>query len=195
MSRLFTLERSTVLSAMAIALAVAMFPPAGNLRAEDAAKDEATAEQAAGDGASSPGFAEDLSNRAQDLRSADPGAKSEPEAQSAAQPDTPKSETADSPETPAPQTEAAETPSPAAPAQDASQAAEAKPGDVTPAAAKTAIFDQMTQQHIDFMLSKIPRGRFLKVEELASLVAWMASEECLYTTGAVFDISGGRATY
>jgi len=53
----------------------------------------------------------------------------------------------------------------------------------------------MTQQHIDFMLSKIPRGRFLKVDELASLVAWMASEECLYTTGAVFDISGGRATY
>ena len=66
---------------------------------------------------------------------------------------------------------------------------------VTPAAVKTAIFDQMTQQHIDFMLSKIPRARFLKVEELASLVAWMASEECLYTTGAVFDISGGRATY
>ncbi|WP_424627109.1 SDR family NAD(P)-dependent oxidoreductase [Bradyrhizobium sp. SYSU BS000235] len=66
---------------------------------------------------------------------------------------------------------------------------------VTPAAAKTAIFDQMTQQHIDFMLSKIPRGRFLKVDELASLVAWMSSEECLYTTGAVFDISGGRATY
>ncbi|MES2751108.1 MAG: SDR family NAD(P)-dependent oxidoreductase [Pseudomonadota bacterium] len=66
---------------------------------------------------------------------------------------------------------------------------------VTPAAAKTAIFDQMTQQHIDFMLSKIPRGRFLKVEELAALVAWMSSEECLYTTGAVFDISGGRATY
>ena len=66
---------------------------------------------------------------------------------------------------------------------------------VTPAAAKTAIFDQMTQQHIDFMLSKIPRARFLKVEELAALVAWMASEECLYTTGAVFDISGGRATY
>ena len=66
---------------------------------------------------------------------------------------------------------------------------------VTPAAAKTAIFDQMTQQHIDFMLAKIPRGRFLKIEELASMVAWMASEECLYTTGAVFDISGGRATY
>jgi 3-oxoacyl-[acyl-carrier protein] reductase len=66
---------------------------------------------------------------------------------------------------------------------------------VTPAAAKTAIFDQLTQQHIDFMLSKIPRGRFVKVEELASLVAWMASEECAFTTGAVFDISGGRATY
>jgi len=66
---------------------------------------------------------------------------------------------------------------------------------VTPAAAKTAIFDQITQQHIDFMLSKIPRGRFVKVEELASMVAWMASEECAFTTGAVFDISGGRATY
>ncbi|MGB3271789.1 MAG: SDR family NAD(P)-dependent oxidoreductase [Xanthobacteraceae bacterium] len=66
---------------------------------------------------------------------------------------------------------------------------------VTPAAAKTAIFDQMTQQHIDFMLSKIPRGRFVKVEELAAMVAWMASEECAFTTGAVFDISGGRATY
>jgi len=66
---------------------------------------------------------------------------------------------------------------------------------VTPAAAKTAIFDQMTQTHIDFMLSKIPRGRFVKVEELAAMVAWMASEECAFTTGAVFDISGGRATY
>lgn len=66
---------------------------------------------------------------------------------------------------------------------------------VTPAAAKTAIFDQITQQHIDFMLSKIPRQRFVKVEELASMVAWMASEECAFTTGAVFDISGGRATY
>jgi 3-oxoacyl-[acyl-carrier protein] reductase len=66
---------------------------------------------------------------------------------------------------------------------------------VTPAAAKTAIFDQLTQQHIDFMLSKIPRGRFVKVEELASMVAWIASEECAFTTGAVFDISGGRATY
>ena len=66
---------------------------------------------------------------------------------------------------------------------------------VTPAAAKTAIFDQMTQQHIDFVLSKIPRGRFVKVEELAAMVAWMASEECAFTTAAVFDISGGRATY
>ncbi|MBX3513783.1 MAG: SDR family oxidoreductase [Xanthobacteraceae bacterium] len=66
---------------------------------------------------------------------------------------------------------------------------------VTPAAAKTAIFDQLTQQHIDFMLSKIPRARFVLVEELASLVAWMASDENSFTTGAVFDISGGRATY
>ncbi|HEU0060873.1 MAG TPA: SDR family NAD(P)-dependent oxidoreductase [Hyphomicrobiaceae bacterium] len=66
---------------------------------------------------------------------------------------------------------------------------------VTPAAAKTAIFDQLTQQHIDFMLSKIPRNRFVLVEELASMVAWMASEENSFTTGAVFDISGGRATY
>lgn len=66
---------------------------------------------------------------------------------------------------------------------------------VTPAAAKTAIFDQMTQQHIDYMLSKIPRGRFVKVEEIADLVAFCASPECAFTTGAVFDISGGRATY
>ena len=66
---------------------------------------------------------------------------------------------------------------------------------VTPAAAKTAIFDQITQQHIDFMLSKIPRARFVLVEELAALVAWMASEDNSFTTGAVFDISGGRATY
>ena len=66
---------------------------------------------------------------------------------------------------------------------------------VTPAAAKTAIFDQMTQQHIDFMLSKIPKGRFVLVEELAAMVAWLASEECSFSTGAVFDISGGRATY
>jgi 3-oxoacyl-[acyl-carrier protein] reductase len=66
---------------------------------------------------------------------------------------------------------------------------------VTPAAAKTAIFDQITQQHIDFMLSKIPRNRFVKVEELAALVAWIASEDNSFTTGAVFDISGGRATY
>jgi 3-oxoacyl-[acyl-carrier protein] reductase len=66
---------------------------------------------------------------------------------------------------------------------------------VTPAAAKTAIFDQMTQQHIDFMLSKIPKGRFVLVQELAAMVAWLASEECAFSTGAVFDISGGRATY
>jgi 2-dehydro-3-deoxy-L-rhamnonate dehydrogenase (NAD+) len=66
---------------------------------------------------------------------------------------------------------------------------------VTPAAAKTAIFDQITQAHIDFMLSKIPRNRFVLVEELASMVAWMASAENSFTTGAVFDISGGRATY
>jgi 2-dehydro-3-deoxy-L-rhamnonate dehydrogenase (NAD+) len=66
---------------------------------------------------------------------------------------------------------------------------------VTPAAAKTAIFDQLTQQHIDFMLSKIPKNRFVLVEELAALAAWLASEDCSFSTGAVFDISGGRATY
>jgi 2-dehydro-3-deoxy-L-rhamnonate dehydrogenase (NAD+) len=66
---------------------------------------------------------------------------------------------------------------------------------VTPAAAKTRIFNQMTKEHINYMLSKIPRNRFVLVEELASLVAWLASEENSYTTGAVFDLSGGRATY
>jgi len=66
---------------------------------------------------------------------------------------------------------------------------------VTPAAARTAIFDQMTQAHIDFMLSKIPKNRFVLVEELAAMVAWVASEDCAFSTGAVFDISGGRATY
>ena len=66
---------------------------------------------------------------------------------------------------------------------------------VTPAAAKTRIFDQITQEHIDYMLSKIPRNRFVKVEELASLVTWLASEENSFTTSAVFDLSGGRATY
>ena len=66
---------------------------------------------------------------------------------------------------------------------------------VTPAAAKTAMFDQMTQQHIDFMLSRIPMARFLEVREAAALVAWLASEECSFSTGAVFDLSGGRATY
>ena len=66
---------------------------------------------------------------------------------------------------------------------------------VTPAAAKTKIFDQISQEHIDYMLSKIPRNRFVLLEELASLVAWMSSEENSFTTGAVFDLSGGRATY
>jgi 2-dehydro-3-deoxy-L-rhamnonate dehydrogenase (NAD+) len=66
---------------------------------------------------------------------------------------------------------------------------------ITPAAARTRIFDQMSEEHIAFMLSKIPRGRFLEVEEVASLVAWLASPENSFTTAAVFDISGGRATY
>lgn len=66
---------------------------------------------------------------------------------------------------------------------------------VTPAAAKTAIFDSMTQQHIDFMLSKIPMGRFLQVDEAASLICWLATDDCAFSTGAVFDLSGGRATY
>ncbi|HET9047223.1 MAG TPA: SDR family NAD(P)-dependent oxidoreductase [Casimicrobiaceae bacterium] len=66
---------------------------------------------------------------------------------------------------------------------------------VTPAAVRTAIFDQMTQQHIDFMLSKIPLGRFGTVEEIAAMVCWLASEDCSFSTGAVFDASGGRATY
>ncbi|WP_435148310.1 SDR family NAD(P)-dependent oxidoreductase [Candidatus Pelagibacter bacterium nBUS_32] len=66
---------------------------------------------------------------------------------------------------------------------------------VTPAAAKTRIFDQMTEEHINYMLSKIPRNKFAKVEELASLVTWLACEENSFSTGAVFDLSGGRATY
>jgi NAD(P)-dependent dehydrogenase (short-subunit alcohol dehydrogenase family) len=66
---------------------------------------------------------------------------------------------------------------------------------ITPAAAKTRIFEQMSQSHLDWMLSKIPRGRFLQIEELASLTAWLASEENSFSTGAVFDISGGRSTY
>ena len=66
---------------------------------------------------------------------------------------------------------------------------------VTPAAAKTRIFDQMTKEHINYMLSKIPRNKFAKVEELASLVTWLASEENSFSTAAVFDLSGGRATY
>ncbi len=66
---------------------------------------------------------------------------------------------------------------------------------VTPAAAKTAIFDQMTEQHIQYMLSKIPMNRFVQVDEVAALVCWLASEDCSFSTGGVFDISGGRATY
>ena len=66
---------------------------------------------------------------------------------------------------------------------------------VTPAAVKTAMFDQMTQQHIDFMLSKIPMARFGTVDEIASMVAWLCTEECSFSTGAVFDLSGGRSTY
>ena len=66
---------------------------------------------------------------------------------------------------------------------------------VTPAAVRTPLFAQMTQQHIDFMLSKIPLGRFGEIDEIASLVCWLSSEECSFSTGAAFDISGGRATY
>jgi 2-dehydro-3-deoxy-L-rhamnonate dehydrogenase (NAD+) len=66
---------------------------------------------------------------------------------------------------------------------------------VTPAAAKTEIFDSMSQQHIDYMLSKIPMNRFLMPQEAASLILWLASEDCAFSTGSVFDLSGGRATY
>jgi 2-dehydro-3-deoxy-L-rhamnonate dehydrogenase (NAD+) len=66
---------------------------------------------------------------------------------------------------------------------------------VSPAAARTAIFDTMTQTHIDYMLAKIPMARFLEVGEAAAMIAWLASEECSFSTGAVFDLSGGRATY
>ena len=66
---------------------------------------------------------------------------------------------------------------------------------VTPAAARTRIFDQMAQEHIDYMLSKIPRGRFLEVNEAAAMIGWLCSRENSFTTGAVFDLSGGRATY
>jgi 3-oxoacyl-[acyl-carrier protein] reductase len=66
---------------------------------------------------------------------------------------------------------------------------------VTPAAAKTRIFDQVTDEFVNYMLSKIPMGRFVKVEEIANLVAWLSSEDCSFTTAGVFDISGGRATY
>jgi 2-dehydro-3-deoxy-L-rhamnonate dehydrogenase (NAD+) len=66
---------------------------------------------------------------------------------------------------------------------------------VTPAAVRTPLFSQMTQSHIDYMLSKIPMGRFGEPEEIAALVAWLATEECSFSTGAVFDLSGGRSTY
>lgn len=66
---------------------------------------------------------------------------------------------------------------------------------ITPAAAKTAIFDQMSEEHINYMLAKIPMGRFVLVEEVAALACWLASEDCSFTTAGVFDISGGRATY
>ena len=66
---------------------------------------------------------------------------------------------------------------------------------ITPAAARTEIFNQMKQEHIDFMLSKIPMGRFLEVDEAAALISWLSSAECAFSTGAVFDISGGRAVY
>jgi len=66
---------------------------------------------------------------------------------------------------------------------------------ITPAAARTEMFDQMTKTHIDYMLSKIPMNRFVAVEELAAMIAWLASEDCSFSTGAVFDISGGRAVY
>ena len=66
---------------------------------------------------------------------------------------------------------------------------------VAPAAAKTDIFKQMTQAQINYMLSKIPMGRFVQVEEIAALVAWLCSDECSFATGTVFDVSGGRATY
>ncbi len=66
---------------------------------------------------------------------------------------------------------------------------------ITPAAAKTKIFDQMLPEHIEYMLSRIPRGRFVNVDEIAAMVSWLVSEENSFTTGAVFDLSGGRATY
>ena len=66
---------------------------------------------------------------------------------------------------------------------------------ITPAAARTDIFKQITQQHIDYMLSKIPMNRFVEVQEIAAMVAWLSSDDCSFTTGSTFDISGGRATY
>ena len=72
---------------------------------------------------------------------------------------------------------------------------EGLPSRMSGAAAMTPIFDSMKPEHIQFMLSKIPMGRFLQVDEAAAMIAWLASEECAFSTGAVFDLSGGRATY
>ncbi|MBL8327394.1 MAG: SDR family oxidoreductase [Rubrivivax sp.] len=66
---------------------------------------------------------------------------------------------------------------------------------IAPAVARTAMFEQMTQQHIDYMLGKIPMGRFVEVQEIAAMAAWLSSEDCSFSTGAVFDITGGRSTY
>ena len=66
---------------------------------------------------------------------------------------------------------------------------------ITPAAARTEIFKQMKQEHVDYMLARIPMGRFLELDEVTALICWLASEDCSFSTGAVFDISGGRATY
>src|SRR5436305_1618478 len=79
--------------------------------------------------------------------------------------------------------------------EPAAPEAAATPGGSAPAAAKTDIFKQMTQAQIDYMLSKIPMARFVQVEEIAALACWLATEECSFSTGAVFDITGGRATY
>jgi 3-oxoacyl-[acyl-carrier protein] reductase len=84
---------------------------------------------------------------------------------------------------------------PNASAYSASKAAAIRVNCVTPAAVRTPLFSQMTQAHIDYMLSKIPMGRFGEPEEIAALVAWLATEECSFSTGAVFDLSGGRSTY
>ena len=70
-----------------------------------------------------------------------------------------------------------------------------EPNCIAPAVANTEILAQMKKEHVDYMLSRIPMGRFVEVEEIAALICWLASEDCSFSTGAVFDISGGRATY